>query len=144
MYKQIIQKFGSIALIFCAVNCYSDSVLDVAWTIYKEAQGESYLGKQAVATVIYNRSINRHKTFSEIVRQPKQFSPWLSGETPKKYDNQYFQQCLDISKQMHEGKFTPIDNWDHFYNPKLCSPSWSKNLTNMRIIGNHLFGRMVE
>lgn len=140
MYKQNVQKIGSIALILCAVNCYSDSVLDVAWTIYKEAEGESYVGKRAVATVIYNRSKTRHKTFSQIVRQPKQFSPWNSGAEPRYYPDIEFKKCLIISKQMHNGTFIPIDNWDHFYNPQKCSPYWSKNLVNFRIIGNHKFG----
>ena len=47
-------------------------------TIYLEAECQPLIGKQAVANVIYNRSLNANKTITEIVLQPKQFSCWNS------------------------------------------------------------------
>lgn len=118
----------------------SSDVLDVAWTIYKEAEGETYHGKCAVATVIYNRVMNRRLTYQQVVKQPKQFSCWNSNPEPRVYDNIYFTQCLFLSHQLHDGTFEPLANWNMYCNPKNCSPNWYKLLVDPCIIDNHTFG----
>ena len=118
-------------------HLYTD-VLDVAQTIYNEAQGESYEGKCAVATVIFNRAINKDKTYQQVVKQSKQFAYSI----PIIMDNIYYDQCLEISKQLHAGTFVPLDNWNMFFNPDKCTPYWYKSMTNIHIIQHHKFGTL--
>jgi spore germination cell wall hydrolase CwlJ-like protein len=129
-----------ILLLISASTIYADSKLDVAWTIYKEAEGELSYGQRAVATVIYNRSVRRNLSYSQVVRQPQQFSPWNSGKEPSVYYNEVFEYCMKISEELHNGTFVPMGPWDHFFNPDKCTPYWYKFMTNRCIIGHHLFG----
>ena len=115
----------------------SQDVIDVAWTIYNEAKGETYHGKCAVATVIYNRAMTKRKTYQAIVKEPNQFAYF---EPSDDIDNTYYDQCLFLSRKMHNGKFEPLDNWNCFFNPDKCTPYWYKTMTNKSIIDHHLFG----
>jgi hypothetical protein len=49
-------------------------------TIYGEARGEPFEGKQAVGVVISNRAQRRRKTIKEICYAPNQFSCYLSSD----------------------------------------------------------------
>jgi len=117
-------------------NGESQDVLDVAYTIYREAEGESYRGKCGVATVIYNRAMTKRKTYQQIVKEPRQFA----YPNPTETNNIYFNQCLFLSQQLHSGDFVPLDNWNAFFNPDKCTPYWYKTMTNLCIIDHHQFG----
>jgi hypothetical protein len=49
---------------------------------------------------------------------------------------------LIIANEMSVGTFLPDGNWDHYYNPELCTPSWARDLVDVTEIGRHRFGRM--
>jgi N-acetylmuramoyl-L-alanine amidase len=137
-------KFNNLIILFillCSIAS-ADETLDVAWTIYQEARGESYEGKLAVASVIYNRSFDRHLTLSQVCTQRLQFSCWNSRRTPKRVNSIGWKQCEQIAKSMTDKVFRPLNNWNHYYNPSLCNPSWGSKMKNVTVIGNHKFGRI--
>lgn len=118
--------------------------LIIAKTLYGEARGESLQGKKAVASVIYNRAVKKYgkatmQNLSKICLAPKQFSCWNGGRI-KVRKGKAWNECKLIAHSMGTGVFTPTGPWDHFYNPKLASPFWASSLTNLKVVGNHLFG----
>jgi hypothetical protein len=127
-------------------------IQNVAKTIYTEAAGESYEGKRAVATVIYNRSKQspwRGLTLSQICKQPKQFSGWNNGEPVIKINNPGDQKAWDdslkIAKELVYGTFKPVaslGNSNQYYNPKKASPSWGNKMKDVVYVGNHKFGKV--
>ena len=116
----------------------SVQVLAVAQTIFNEARGESYMGKLAVATVIFNRATTKNKSFMEIVMEPHQFA----YSTPKERPLKSYQECLTISRSLHDGSFRPLGSWNCFFNPDKCTPYWFKKMANKCRIGHHLFGKI--
>lgn len=136
MFKKFILILG---LVFLAITAQAGVIAD---TLYLEARGEGEKGIKAVATVIYNRAIVKHKSYKQICLQPKQFSCWNSGKvkiTPKtKADKKAYEFCRELEEQMLSNKFKPMGNWTHYYNPKLCSPKWARGVKKTKI-GNHVF-----
>ena len=127
-----------------AVLSLSD-VDKLARTIYAEAEGESYQGKLAVASVIYNRAKGDTTKMVRVVTARKQFSCW-DARTPVQGKGQAWEDCLEIAQKMIDGSFQPSINANHYFNPKKCSPSWAyldKAKTRPRpkvaSIGNHVF-----
>lgn len=117
----------------------------VADTLYLEARGEGERGLRAVASVVYNRAVRTGKTFEAVCLAPKQFSCWnglapiTCKITPKNArDAEAYRLCHTIEKELLTGKFEPLGEWTHYYNPKLCNPTWAKN-TSITKIGNHNF-----
>jgi len=118
------------------------NLLIISLTLFFEAEGEIYLGKMGVATVIWNRHIERKMSLVEVCKQHFQFSCWnkrkgLPMELPS---GREWNSCLRITKRMLSGEFLPISDVNHFYNPSKCNPGWAKHLRNKTKIGNHIFG----
>ena len=131
-------------LIFCTVASRAGAGV-VADTLYLEARGEGERGLRAVASVVYNRAVRTGKTFEAVCLAPKQFSCWngltptTCKITPKNVrDVEAYILCHTIEKELLTGKFEPLGDWTHYYNPRLCSPKWAKN-TKEKKIGNHNF-----
>lgn len=130
-----------ITSLFAAINAYGGIVAD---TLYLEARSEKPCGLRAVATVIYNRAKNTGKTFEAVCLQPFQFSCWNASKTRKialktRSDAKAYKTCLAIEKELLTGKFEPLGEWTHYYNPHLCSPKWARDGQNKTQIGNHIF-----
>lgn len=104
-------------------------------TIAWESSGESFEGQIAVASVIKQRMIERHKTAEEIVLQPHQFSCWKDGKTTQK--RKLTKKELDNARKVWE--LAKPDGYNHYYNYKLCSPSWAKSAKYQKKIGQHIF-----
>ena len=123
-----------------SLSTFATDKIDIAWTIYMESRGEPMVGKLAVATVIYNRSIEKGISCGEVVRsKPYQFSCWKKSK-PRLINNKVFSECLFIANMLHRGSFQPMDDWNHFFNASLCNPYWKDSMVNIRVIGNHTFG----
>ena len=130
-----------ILVLVCAFKAQAGIIAD---TLYLEARGEKPRGLRAVATVIYNRAQNTGKTFDAVCLQPLQFSCWNGSKTRKitpktRSDAKAYELCLAIEKELLTGKFEPLGNWTHYYNPRLCSPKWARDGQNKTQIGNHIF-----
>ena len=110
-----------------------------------EARGEGEHGQRAVATVIHNRAHGKADKMEGVCLKPKQFSCW-NGKAPKSvkiapknaFDRQAYIIALKIEKELLNGNFKPLGDWTHYYNPKLCNPSWAKGAKQTRV-GNHNF-----
>ena len=122
----------------------------LALTIYREARGEPLYGKKAVATVIYNRCIKKHKVISganirKVCLRPKQFSCWNDDYYSKDdVHSKTFKQCFKIAEKILNGNFKPLDNWTNYFNPKKTERFYNVARTgvleNIKNIGNHRFG----
>ena len=136
-----MKKIFSIFILVCALKAQAGIVAD---TIYMEARGEGEHGQRAVATVIYNRAKNTGKTFEAVCLQPFQFSCWNASKTRKitprtRSDTKAYELCLAIEKELLTGKFEPLGEWTHYYNPRLCNPKWARDGQDKTQIGNHIF-----
>lgn len=136
-----MKKLIFITSLFATINAFGGVVAD---TLYLEARGENPRGLRAVATVIYNRAKNTGKTFEAVCLQPFQFSCWNGSKTRKiapktRSDAKAYGLCLAIEKELLTGKFEPLGEWTHYYNPRLCSPKWARDGQLKTQIGNHIF-----
>lgn len=114
----------------------------VAATLWHEARGEGKVGIDAVASVIYNRSAKSGRTLQGECLRPKQFSCW-NGKVPSVPANakgKVWDYCQKVAKSLCDGSFVPTVSATHYYNPKLCNPSWARVMKNSTVIGNHRFG----
>jgi spore germination cell wall hydrolase CwlJ-like protein len=108
-------------------------------TIYLEAECQSFEGKQAVANVIYNRSVNVNKTIVEVVLKPRQFSCWNDTiYVQKRLKNINIAQIIQSTK-------AALLFWDDItggathYTTIRTKKQWMKNKIITRIIGKHKF-----
>lgn len=123
----------------------------LACTLMAETSGEGYMGRRAVASVIVTRSVERKIPATQVCLQRKQFSCWGTGD--EKFDAmerriegwraespEAWGHCMELAVDIQNGNFIPTIYVNHYYNPKLCSPSWATKLTHKKTIGNHVFG----
>lgn len=137
-----MKKIFTILILVCALKAQAGIIAD---TLYMEARGEGEHGQRAVATVIFNRAHGKADNMEIICLGFKQFSCW-NGKTPKNvriapknaFDRQAYIIALKIEKELLNGNFKPLGDWTHYYNPKLCNPSWAKGTKQTRV-GNHNF-----
>lgn len=124
----------------CAVAMTQQDI--VASTLWHEARGEGKVGIDAVASVIYNRSAKSGRTLQGECLRPKQFSCW-NGKTPSIPANakgKVWEYCKKVAERLCDGSFVPTVSATHYYNPKLCNPSWARGMKNPTVIGRHRFG----
>lgn len=110
----------------------------VANLVHAEAAGEPYLGKVAVAAVVFNRvdSPLFPNTIRGVVYQPYQFEPVVNGRLLGGYDGNDMQATLDAlagSDPSYGALF--------FYNPDKVSHSWMAARQAIAVIGQHVFSR---
>lgn len=127
-----------------------------AWCLWTEARGEPAEGREAVMSVILNRSEREGKSFVGVVFRPHQFSgvgkyvpEWFKDGPygnmwPAEYQTPadiiaYFE-CMHLSQRAFEGDFKSIGPWTHYYANGKCNPYWGYGLQEVQIIGNHTFG----
>ena len=130
----------------------------LALTIKAEAGGEPVEGKIAVGCVIRNRTYKGPRyggwEYADVILKPYQFSCFNENDPAfpvilelakvpvvqwEKHTRVLYE-CLWIAKGIVKLAFQ--DNTkgaDHYYNPKLCSPSWAKSMIETAVIGNHRF-----
>lgn len=110
-------------------------------TIYLEAEGESLLGKQAVANVIYNRHINSGRSITEVILQPKQFSCWNDRDYVirrlSNIDKKMLIESLKASLKLKED----ITGGSTHYTRIEINRRWMNYKKIMFTLGNHKFMR---
>lgn len=110
--------------------------------VHAEARGESYYGKIAVAAVVLNRlnSPDYPKTITEVIYQPRQFSPVSDGSLYTVVPDKDTKSAVDVAL----GGFDPTDGSLFFYNPITSDPAmgaWHLTRTPSVVIGRHHFSR---
>ena len=139
-------KLKLVALFSAALLCLHQGVANtkplddfklrhlVVMTLWKEARGETPLGVQAVAEVIWNRAKHDKSKLQEVVLKPKQFSCWNKDKfdlrAALKVEELYgktsaYRTCEALALKMVGGTFSSESAWNHYYNPKLCFPRWA-------------------
>lgn len=106
--------------------------------VYAESRSEPYEGKVAVASVILNRVRNPKfpNTVEGVIKQKNAFSCVKNGKINVVPDEESYRAVLDALKGVD-----PTDRAVFFYNPKIATSSWMKNVEkqNVKPIGNHVF-----
>ncbi len=125
----------------------------LARTLYGEARGEPYLGKVAVANVVYNRaSIGlRHPHFGEgtiasACLAPWQFSCWNSNDPNREVIlavtdvDPIYADCLDIAATACAGQLDDVTDGATYYFAKGSpEPAWAVDKSPCAKVGKHLF-----
>lgn len=120
-----------------------------ALTIYSEARGESFLGKQLVAATIFNRSLvgeiyrgDESLRVAQAVLRPQQFSCWNTDDPNRKVmalldDQDYeYQACL-AAWQTHKYLAIPL-TVKHYHSVRV-KPYWADSSKVFVREGNHIF-----
>lgn len=107
----------------------------LARLVQAEANGESFAGKVAVASVVLNRIDSNQfpNTVQGVIYERNQFSPVANGSinnTP----NQDSIRAVDVALNNR----TDYESL-YFYNPSISNSKWFNTLTTTRVIGNHVF-----
>ena len=140
-----------LLLTLAALTATATDLDVIAYCIYTEAEGESFYGKQAVASVIQNAAHQKRRSYVEEV--------WTGGRyegvakmRPERVAPQWFvnaemnhvkkltarAQCYYLAGMMLNGDFHPVGPWNMFHSGG--KPWWLKLCTKTRTIGGHTFG----
>lgn len=129
------------------MSVLATSLTCLALNVFKEARGEPFVGKTAVAKVTLNRASQQNKSVCAVVLQPKQFS-WttkqvrrgklVKGAEPD-YDSKEWKESLYAARMAYKVR-------DHtkgatFYHEYRILPYWAKSLKFVGRWGNHYFYR---
>ena len=136
-------KYVALMLMAICVNTMAGNLEDIAATIWDEARGETFEGRQMVASVIWNRGGGTADGMVAAIKKPKQFSGWNGGQRPEvrianKTDEAVWKECMAFAKAMLGGTFRPVTAATHYHNDKV-KPSWRLNLRFVKKVGRHLF-----
>ena len=139
MKKAIMCAFMAMA---SAITMASE-VEDVAATIWDEARGEGFTGRQYVASVIWNRAKGDGAKMRAVCSKRKQFSGWKNGKPPKVVrknakDEAIWKECLAFARALVNEDFKPVTTATH-YHATYVKPKWASKLKFVCKIGNHKF-----
>jgi len=125
--------------------------------LFLEARGEPVEGQIGVGCVVRKRvKAKKENTYFTIVTAKNQFSCFnsndpgydrgmsmvkdlVAGKAPEDLTG-LLQQCRWIAQGIVNGAL--LDNTkgaNHYYNPKVCNPSWAEKMIITRKIGKHIF-----
>ena len=134
-------------VVLCSIGMQEPSIDEqidyVANVLESEAGGEGYDGVNAVATVIKNRMVFTNKTAYEIVIDPHQFTKPFAVSNRGSY-------AWNLAALLEEDpawinvSTSPCPTATHFYAHKKCNPWWAEHLVDVKVIGNHTFGRLKD
>ncbi len=136
------------------------SELDIAArTLWGEARGEDYIGRRAVAHVLFNRwkttygQFRKDDTLATSCLRHVQFSVWNSGDLNFKkmfevnYNNIDLLMCLQIILEIinEDGKGDTTEGAKHYYSKSMSSPpNWAVGHAPSLETDGHLFFNDVD
>lgn len=120
-------------------------VEDLTYTIFAEDR-KSVIGMKHVMSVIMNRAkSNKLEDLHRVIKSPYQFSCWKNGKRvyqrmTDKDMHMYGLAKIIVSKAI-SGRFKPITNATHFYNPIKANPTWaiSENFKQVASVNDHVY-----
>lgn len=136
----------AVAGVVVAVRISDRDIL--ARTIWAEARGEGPVGMGAVANVIMNRVRDPRwpNNVRAVCKQPMQFTAWNPTDPNGKLAREansltpLFPEALTIAGMALAGTLADYTNGaNHYYNPKVVTPSWAARMAHVGDIGNHRF-----
>ena len=133
---------------------YSNLDIDILTrTIWGEARGEGEEGMLAVGHVILNRVARGGwwgNSVTEVCKKPYQFSCWNTGDPNRlemmslNVEDVSMRECHWAALTVILGKHRDNTEGSCHYHTHGVSPDWSKGLSPVRSIGDHLFFNDVE
>lgn len=112
-----------------------------AAAIWLEARGEMPQGRVAVATVLWNRAKGNPTNFVAVLQSTNWLgSPQILDPNQVDLKDPIYREASLLADDMIWGKFVPLAEWTHFYNPSKVSPPWGTQLAKRKTVGNHVFG----
>lgn len=133
----------------CAAYSLAGSVSPervIALTLYLEAGNQDTVGKECVASVIWNRAGGDPKKLVAVCLAKKQFSCWNKRRpaSVKVKTNVSYRICELIAKDMVRGTFcVPYRMLGvNYYHEKSVHPDWGNPTKRVCREGDHLFYRI--
>jgi N-acetylmuramoyl-L-alanine amidase len=123
-------------------------------TIWGEARGESFLGKEAVGQVILNRAKKHNMTISEVCHQPWQFSCWNASDPNRTLlinpnmdiSQQKYFDCIWASYEVLSGASPDLTKGaTHYHTQDMETfPAWTQGKSPCYVEGRHLFYNNID
>lgn len=108
----------------------------IARLVHAEAEGEPYVGKVAVATVVLNRV--EHKEFpdtvKEVIYEENAFEPVQNGSIKESANKEAVKAVQEAVANQDKD-----DELLYFYNPETATSDWIFSREVIKTIGNHSF-----
>lgn len=135
----LVNKYSAGAPLSQEANC-------VATAVYFEARGETVEGQLAVAKVIMNRAASGKypPSWCATVTQPYQFSfvnPRTQQLPAPNYNCDAWRKAEAVARLAAANIVPSVSTDVLWYHADYVSPSWRRNLTEARKIGQHIFYR---
>lgn len=121
----------------------------LALTIWREASGESYEGRVAVAHAVLNRVAHPSwwgTNLTDVLVKRWQFSSLTAPNDPMlvrwpRYGDPVFDECLEIANGVLTGEIdNPVPEADSYWSDTLSEPPfWATDKTIVAKIGHHTF-----
>lgn len=130
------------ALLFTAcgsVACHPTDTICQSYTLFREAGGQSAMGKRAVLDVLNNRMMNSSRTCFQVVSERAQFS-WYSAHLRFALSKQILDSYL-------ETLYIPsvLDKrYEYFYSAHIAKPSWARHMRCVKIDGQYFCRKLGE
>ncbi len=135
----LVDKYASNAPLDAETNC-------LATAVYFEARGESVDGQLAVARVVMNRAASGKypPSWCATVTQPHQFSfvnPHTGQLPAPDYASDSWRKAEAVARLAAANIVPSVSTDVLWYHATYVAPSWRRNLTEARKIGQHIFYR---
>ena len=127
------------------VDSYDELI--VALCVWREARGEDYEAKVAVASVIRNRQkdLRWPSTLSEVVLQPLQFSSFNANDPnavrlPRRSrfaDWSAFEECCRAVSE--SASRDAADGANHYHDTSIPPPHWTAQMKHVKQVGKLVF-----
>jgi hypothetical protein len=135
----LVDKYASNDQLDEETNC-------LATAVYFEARGESLDGQLAVARVVMNRAASGKypPSWCATVTQPYQFSfvnPRTQQLPAPDYNCDAWRKAEAVAKLAAANVVPSVSTDVLWYHADYVAPSWRRNLTEARKIGQHIFYR---
>ena len=116
----------------------------VVMTLWFECRAEPFAGKQAVASVIYNRAGGKVENMAAVCLKRKQFSCW-NKRLPEEVcyprvsavNVVAWTECCRLASELTRDTFCPTGRWKHFHAVSV-NPYWAEGKPGRRI-ARHIF-----
>ncbi len=122
-----------------------------ALTVWREARGEPYEGKQGVAQVIYNRMTDPQRrwprTAIAVCKERLQFSCWNANDPncnkyPEAADASWEDSCNAVSDVFDKRIVDVTHGANCYYERHISPPHWATPNEQTVEIGNHIFFKL--
>ena len=136
---------GLLLLSGCAPAYARDTVTTVAMTLWGEGANQSYAGKYAIASTIFNRANGKPANLKAVCLSRKQYSCWRKRvftqalpDLRKPLDRSAWRDCVTLATIMVNGTFLPDIKAKHYHEASI-TPKWSINMTMLASVDSHVF-----